>query len=141
MLLRLFSGCSEWGPLFVALCRLLIVEASLVADHRLSGIFLGQESNSCLLHWQVDALPQGEAPEKPCNSLLYRVLLSPRVTSPSVTSDSSSSCSTQVCAGLTGLEPTCLTSSTHLVSVCFSPRSLLAPTRDSPCTDSLSPQA
>ena len=29
-----FSSCSEWGLLFVAVCRLLIVVASLVAEHR-----------------------------------------------------------------------------------------------------------
>ena len=30
-----FSSCGEWGLLFVAVCRLLIVVASLVAEHRL----------------------------------------------------------------------------------------------------------
>ena len=32
---RTFSSCSERGLLFVAMCRLLIAVASLVADHRL----------------------------------------------------------------------------------------------------------
>ena len=32
---RAFSGCGEQGLLFVAACRLLIVVASLVAEHRL----------------------------------------------------------------------------------------------------------
>ena len=32
---RLFSCCSEWGLLFVAVCGLLIVVASLVAEHKL----------------------------------------------------------------------------------------------------------
>ena len=31
----LFSSCGEWGLLFVAACRLLIVVASLVAEHGL----------------------------------------------------------------------------------------------------------
>ena len=30
-----FSSCGEWGLLFVAVHRLLIVVASLVAEHRL----------------------------------------------------------------------------------------------------------
>ena len=30
-----FSSCGEWGLLFVAVCGLLIVVASLVAEHRL----------------------------------------------------------------------------------------------------------
>ena len=49
-------GCSQ-------VHRLLTAVASLVA-HRISscgsracGIFLGQESNLCLLHWQADSLP------------------------------------------------------------------------------------
>ena len=32
---RAFSSCSEWGLLFVAVRRLLIVVASLVVEHRL----------------------------------------------------------------------------------------------------------
>ena len=31
----LFSSCGEWGPLFVAVCGLLIAVASLVAEHGL----------------------------------------------------------------------------------------------------------
>ena len=34
---RAFSSCSEWGLLFVAACRLLIVVCSLVAENRLWG--------------------------------------------------------------------------------------------------------
>ena len=34
---RAFSNCSEWGLLFVAACRLLIVVGSLVAENRLWG--------------------------------------------------------------------------------------------------------
>ena len=30
-----FSSCGEWGLFFVAVCRLLIVVASLVAEHGL----------------------------------------------------------------------------------------------------------
>ena len=30
-----FSSCSEWGFLFLAVCRLLIAVASLVVEHRL----------------------------------------------------------------------------------------------------------
>ena len=32
---RAFSSCGEWGLLFVAVCRLLIAVASLVAEHGL----------------------------------------------------------------------------------------------------------
>ena len=31
---RLFSGCGEWRLLFIAVCRLFIVVASLVVEHR-----------------------------------------------------------------------------------------------------------
>ena len=31
---RAFSSCDEWGLLFDAMCRLLIVVASLVTEHR-----------------------------------------------------------------------------------------------------------
>ena len=73
-----FSSCGEWGLLFVAVRRFLIVVASLVAEHRLQahvlrqlwhagsvvvahglscstacGIFLDQGSNPCPLHWQA----------------------------------------------------------------------------------------
>ena len=34
-LVQAFSSCSEWGLLFVAVCRLLIVVASLVVEHGL----------------------------------------------------------------------------------------------------------
>ena len=30
-----FSSCGKWGPLFVAVCRLLIAVASLIVEHRL----------------------------------------------------------------------------------------------------------
>ena len=53
--------------LFLAVCGLLIVIASLVGEHGLwsvwasvamsCGIFLDQESKLCLLHWQADSLP------------------------------------------------------------------------------------
>ena len=32
---RVFSSCSKWGPLFIAVCRPLTIVASLVAEHRL----------------------------------------------------------------------------------------------------------
>ena len=32
---RAFSSCGKWGPLFIAMRRLLIIAASLVAEHRL----------------------------------------------------------------------------------------------------------
>ena len=32
---RAFSSCSEWGPLFIVVCRPLTIAASLVAEHRL----------------------------------------------------------------------------------------------------------
>ena len=67
-----FSSCGERELLFVAVRRLLIVVASLAAEHglqstgsvvvahRLScstacGIFLDQGSNPCPLHWQADS--------------------------------------------------------------------------------------
>ena len=30
-----FSSCGKWGPLFITVCRPLIIAASLVAKHRL----------------------------------------------------------------------------------------------------------
>ena len=35
--MQAFSGCSEWGLVFIAVHALLSVVASLVAGHRLSG--------------------------------------------------------------------------------------------------------
>ena len=32
---RAFSSCGKWGPLFIAVCGLLIIVASLVVEHRL----------------------------------------------------------------------------------------------------------
>ena len=32
---RAFSGCGEWGPLFIAVRGPLIIAASLAAEHRL----------------------------------------------------------------------------------------------------------
>ena len=32
---RVFSSCSKWGLLFIAVCRLLTAVASLVAEHGL----------------------------------------------------------------------------------------------------------
>ena len=80
-----FSSCGEQGLLFTAVRELLMVVACAVADHtgfsscrtwtpRLEstdsivtaqglsssepcGIFLDQELNPCLLHWQADSLP------------------------------------------------------------------------------------
>ena len=69
---RAFSSCGERGLLFVAVRGLLIVVASLVAEHGLRsagsvvvahglscsaacGIFPGQGSNPCPLHWQADS--------------------------------------------------------------------------------------
>ena len=71
---RAFSSCGERGPLFIAVCGLLTVAASLVAEHkpqtrRLSscgsrpscsaacGILPDQGSNPCPLHWQADSQP------------------------------------------------------------------------------------
>ena len=66
------SSCGEWELLFLAVHRLLIVVASLVAEHRLQahrfqvhglscsvayGLFLDQESNPCPLHRQTDSYP------------------------------------------------------------------------------------
>ena len=80
------GGCS-----LLAMCRLLIAAASLVAAPRLhstgsvvvarwiscsaaGGILLDQGSNLCLLHWQVGSLPlspQGS----PGMFVLYSILL------------------------------------------------------------------
>ena len=76
------ASCSEWGYSLLGVCRLPIVVASLVVDSRLQahrlqklpdtgsvvvahglicsvtcGIFPGQESNLCRLHWQADSHP------------------------------------------------------------------------------------
>ena len=71
--LRAFSKSIDRGLLLLPLlCRLLIAAASLVTQHRLQstgsgvvvpgfgcsvagGIFLGQGSNLCALHWQLDS--------------------------------------------------------------------------------------
>ena len=70
---RFFSSCGERGLLFIAVHGLLIVVASLVAEHQALGaqasvvvahglscsvacvIFLDQGSNPCALHWQTDS--------------------------------------------------------------------------------------
>ena len=81
---RAFSSCGKWGLLSVAVCKLLIVVASLVAEHgsRCMGfivaacglssmgsvvvaqglscpmaceIFLDQGLNLCFLHWQANS--------------------------------------------------------------------------------------
>ena len=70
-----FSSCGERGLLFIALCGLLLVVASLVMEHRLQelwhagsvvmahglicsaacGIIPDQGSNPCPPHWQTDS--------------------------------------------------------------------------------------
>ena len=67
-----FSSCGERGLPFIVVHRLLIVVASLVAQHGLysagsvvvvhglscsaaCGIFPDQGSNPCPLHWQADS--------------------------------------------------------------------------------------
>ena len=74
--MQAFSSGGEQRLLFPAVCGLLIVVAFLVAEHGLQrtgsvammhgfscpmacGIFLDQESNLCLLHWQANSLPRG----------------------------------------------------------------------------------
>ena len=71
-----FSSCGDWWLLFIVVCRLLIVVASLVVKHgpeggewalavvahRLScsevcGILLDQGWNLCSPHWQADFHP------------------------------------------------------------------------------------
>ena len=71
---RAFSSCGKWGPLFIAVCRPLIIAACLVAEHRLQtrrlsncahgpsrsaacGILPDQGPNPCPLHWQADSQP------------------------------------------------------------------------------------
>ena len=55
----LFSSCSGFSSPWLPLLQ---STGSRVEAHRLScsvacGIFLGQRSNLCLLHWQADSLP------------------------------------------------------------------------------------
>ena len=74
--MQAFSSGGEQRLLFPAVCGLLIIVAFLVAEHGLQrtgsvammhgfscpmayGIFLDQESNLCLLHWQANSLPRG----------------------------------------------------------------------------------
>ena len=83
---RAFSSCGEWGPLFTAVCRPLLLQStgsrcagSVVVAHGLScstacGIFPDQGSNPCPLHWQADSQPlrhQGS----PSNCLLMAFIL------------------------------------------------------------------
>ena len=68
-------SCRPWAPVSEA-CGFSIATSRLL-EHRLStavhglhcseacGIFLGHGSNLCLLHWQVDSLPQSHS-GKPC---------------------------------------------------------------------------
>ena len=93
-----FSSCREWGLFFVAVCRLLIAVASLVAEHRLKvpgpqqlqhtgsvavalefqgtssahGILQDQGSNSCPVCWQADFYPLHHWGSP--NSVLYTLL-------------------------------------------------------------------
>ena len=59
---RAFSNCGEWGLLFAAQLRALLVVVFLAAEHGLRcpavhGIFLDQGSNLCSLYWQEDSSP------------------------------------------------------------------------------------
>ena len=70
---RAFSSCGKWGPLFIAVCRLLSRPlllrstgsrhaGSVVVAHGPScsaacGIFPDQGLNPCPLHWQADSQP------------------------------------------------------------------------------------
>ena len=98
--MRAFSSCGKQGLLFIALCGLLIVEASLVAEHgtrfshfsscsvvvvhRLScsaayGIFLHQGLNPCPLCWQMDFfffLEDGFLTTRPPGKSLERLIFS-----------------------------------------------------------------
>ena len=71
-----FSSCSEQGLPFVVVRWLLVVVASLIAEHWFScstayGIFPNQGSNLCPLHWQADSDPLSHQ-ESPCDSFIYR---------------------------------------------------------------------
>ena len=84
---RLRSGCSAWdcpcGGFSSCGTQTLELMGSVVAAHRLTchlarGIFLGQGSNLCLLHWQVDSLPlkhQGSPFSMICSQELFVLLL------------------------------------------------------------------
>ena len=66
---RTFSSCGEWGPLFIAVRRPLLLQStgsrhagSVVVAHGPScsaacGIFPDQGLNPCPLHWQADSQP------------------------------------------------------------------------------------
>ena len=74
LLRGLFSSCQEWGLLFIAVHRLLIVGASPILEYRLScsqacRIFPDQGSNLCSLHWQMHSKPMDHQ-RSPCFSFL-----------------------------------------------------------------------
>ena len=78
---RAFSSCGEWGPLFIVVHGLLIVVASLVAEHRLqsrrlqqlwhmSSVAVARRLSSCgswaqLLHGMWDLPRPGIEPLSP----------------------------------------------------------------------------
>ena len=68
LLQGLFSSCGEWGLLFVAVCKLLLLQSAGSSAQALhlgcTGLAAPRHVGSsrtrdqiCLLHWQVDSLP------------------------------------------------------------------------------------
>ena len=63
---RAFSSCGKWGPLFIAVCVPLTIEASLVAEHRLQTRRLSNcGSRGQLLHGMWDLPRPGLEPVSP----------------------------------------------------------------------------
>ena len=63
---RAFSSCSEWGPLFIAVCGPLTIAASLVAEHRLQTCRLSScGSRAQLLRGMWDLPRPGLEPVSP----------------------------------------------------------------------------
>ena len=79
-----YSSCGVWASL-VAEHRLWSTQASVVAAHRLHcstacAIFLDQDLNPCLQHWQADSHPlylQGSPPFLLSNTHAFYFLLLP----------------------------------------------------------------
>ena len=69
---RAFSSCSEWGPLFIAVCGPLTIAASLVAEHRLQTCRLSScGSRAQLLRGMWDLPRPGLKPVSPALAVRF----------------------------------------------------------------------
>ena len=59
--MRVFSSCSEWGLLFLMICGLLTVVASLVTEHRLYDVKASAVVVHGLSSWGSQVLETGSA--------------------------------------------------------------------------------